>query len=114
MSICALVLLALGQTDHVESKDFSKDAQTAALRATCKVVNLTKNREASAVIIKQEGAFVYILTAEHVARAGDKLEIHTFTKESYPKPADVYKSAEVLAGSKEQDVAVLRLGTRDV
>ena len=44
------LLLALGQTGHVESKDFSKDAQAAALRATVKVVNLTKNREASAVI----------------------------------------------------------------
>jgi len=112
MTTC-LLLLALGQSGQVESKDFPADVQAAALRATVRVVNVTRNREASAVIVKQEGAGVYFLTAGHVAQAGDKLEIHTFTKDSYPKPADVYKSAEVLAADKEHDVAVLRLVTRD-
>jgi S1-C subfamily serine protease len=113
MSICLLMLLTLGQNGQVESKDFSKDAQTVALRATVKVVNLTKNREASAVIIKQEAKFVYFLTAAHAARVGDKLEIHTFTAESYPNPAEKYKSAEVLASDKERDIAVIRLLTTD-
>ena len=113
MSMCVLLLLAVGQSGQVESKDFSKEAQAAALRATVKVVNLTNNRDASAVIIKQEPKFVYFLTAAHVAHAGDKLEIQTFTAESYPDAAETYKSAEVIAADKERDVAVLRLATTD-
>jgi S1-C subfamily serine protease len=113
MPIFVLLLLAVGQSGHVESKDFSKDAQNAALRATVKVVNLTKNRDASAVIVKQEPKFVYFLTAAHAARAGDKLEIHTFTAESYPDSAEKYKSAEVIASDTERDIAVIRLATTD-
>jgi S1-C subfamily serine protease len=112
MLFCAL-MLALGQSGQVESKDFSKESQTAALRATVKVVNHTTNREASAVIFRQESEHVFLLTAGHAAKEGDKIEIQTFTDESYPKPAKVYKSAEVLAGGTEPDVAVLRLATRD-
>ena len=113
MSICVLLLLAVGQSGQVESKDFSKEAQAAALRATVKVVNVTRNRDASAVIIKQEPKFVYFLTAAHVARADDKLEIQTFTAESYPEAAEKYKSGEVIARDTERDVAVLRLATTD-
>jgi S1-C subfamily serine protease len=114
MSICLLLSLTIGQqAGSVESKDFSKDAQTAALRATVKIVNLTANHEGSAVIVKQDKNLVYLLTAGHLARPGDKLEIRTFTAESYPKPANVYKAAEVLAANREKDIAVIRLATRD-
>lgn len=113
MSIGVLLLLALGQSGQGDSKDFPKEVQTVALRATVRVVNRTTNHEASAVVIKQEAKAVYFLTAAHVVRVGDKLEIHTFTAESYPRPAERYRSAEVLAADKDKDVAVVRLFTTD-
>ncbi len=112
MLTCVL-LLALGQNGQVESKDFSTDAQAVALRATAKVVNLTTNQEASGIIVKQEGKTVYFLTAAHVAKPDDKLEISVYTAESYPKPTEVYKSATVLVSDSEKDIAVIRLFTTD-
>ena len=108
-----VLLLALSQNGQVESKDFSMDTQTAALRATVKIVNLTTNLEASGVIIKQEAKAVYFLTAAHIAKPDDKLAISVFTAESYPKPSETYKSATVLASDTEKDIAVIRLFTTD-
>ena len=108
-----LLLLALGQDGQVESKDFSMDAQAVALRSTVRVMNVTTNNEATAVVIKQEARAVYFLTAAHVAKPGDKLEISVFTADSYPKVAETYKSATVLASDPEKDVAVIRLLTTD-
>jgi len=112
MLTCVL-LLALSQNGQVESKDFSMDAQAVALHATVKVVNFTTNLEASAVVIKQEAKAVYFLTAAHVAKPDDKLAISVFTAESYPKAAEVYKTATVLASDPEKDIAVIRLFTTD-
>jgi S1-C subfamily serine protease len=111
--LTCLLLLALEQNGQVESKDFSMDAQATALRATIKVINLTTNHEASGVIVKQEAKAVYFLTAAHVAKPDDKLAISVFTAESYPKAAEVYKSATVLASDPQRDIAVIRLFTTD-
>ena len=39
--------------------------------------------------------------------------MHTFSAESYPKAVKVYGSSQVVAQAKEQDLAVVRIVTRD-
>lgn len=113
MIALGVLFLALGQNGQIESKEFPKETQAAVLRATVWVANNTRNVEASAVIIKQEGKFVYLLTAGHVARKDEQLQLRVFTEESYPKAAENYKSVDVLATDKEHDLALLRLATTD-
>jgi S1-C subfamily serine protease len=108
-----LALLAVGQTGQVESADFSKEVQAAALRATVRIVNRAGALNGSGVIVKQDANFVYVLTAQHVVDKAEKMEVHTFSAESYPKAAKVYGSAQVVAQAKEQDLAVVRIATRD-
>jgi S1-C subfamily serine protease len=56
---------------------------------------------------------VYLLTANHVVAGAKRVEVTTFTAESHPLAAAVYRAAEVVAQSAESDLAVLRLTTRD-
>jgi S1-C subfamily serine protease len=97
----------------VNAADFPKDLQASALRATVRIVNAAKGVEGSGVVVKQDATSVYVLTAQHVIDKADKVAVHTFTAESYPKSAKVYDAAKVVAQSKEQDLAVLRITTDD-
>jgi S1-C subfamily serine protease len=109
-----LLLLVPGEIDVVESKTFSRAAQLSAVTATVRVVNGTKGLTGSGVIIKQSGAFVYILTAAHVADKDDSLDISVFSTKSHPKPDRIYRSGAVLARSVTADLAIIRIATRDV
>jgi S1-C subfamily serine protease len=110
---CLLALLAVGQAGQVESADFGKEVQASALRATVRIVNGATGSNGSGVIVKQDATFVYVLTAQHVVAKAEKVEVHTFSAESYPKAAKAYGSAQVVAQAKEQDLAVVRIATRD-
>jgi len=109
----ALLLLIPAEIDVLESKDFSKAAQVRAVTATVRVVNGTKGFEGSGVLLKRNGPIVYVLTAHHVVDGAKRLEVSTFSADSHPKAASVYRTAEVIAQSPETDLAVLQLTTKD-
>ncbi|MGF1579491.1 MAG: serine protease [Gemmataceae bacterium] len=97
--ISALVLsLWLGPFPVVESKDFTKQQQVAVLRATVRIQNRTNATQGTGVIVgrkaRQRGDktiyYAYILTASHLVEGGSKIEIETFTAESYPEAAKRY------------------------
>jgi len=110
----ACFALLLGQLETVESPPFSKELQTNAVLATVRVVNLSRDSEGSGVILGRKGAFVYVLTADHVVEKADHLEVATFSASSYPKPRKVYRSVRVVARAGDtRDLALLRLVTDD-
>ncbi len=113
MIALTLLLLVPGDVEVLESKDFPKEAQLRALTAGVRVVNSTADATGSGVLLRRNGPVVYVLTAAHVVAGAKRLEVATFSTESYPKPAALYRSAEVIATSEELDLAVLRWTTRD-
>ena len=113
MLTLALLALVPADIDVLDSKDFPKEAQVKAVTATVRVVNAAKGSEGSGALVHKGGPFLYVLTAAHVVAGAKKVEVATFTADSHPKPAKVYREAEVLAQSDEADLAVLRVTTRD-
>jgi S1-C subfamily serine protease len=109
----ALLVLVPGDIDILDSKDFPKEAQVKAVTATVRVANAAKGFEGSGALVHKGGPFLYVLTAAHVITGAKKVEVATFSAESHPRPAKVYREAEVLAQSAEADLAVLRIATRD-
>ncbi len=108
------LLMIPGQIETVESPDFSAKAQTAALAATVRIVNVSRESSGCGVVIGRKGDFVYVLTARHVVDKADRLEVVTFSSTSYPKPEKVYRTASVVAQSNElRDLALIRLTTSD-
>jgi S1-C subfamily serine protease len=107
------LVLVFGEVPTVASRDFPKKAQTAAVAATVRVVNVTRKTEGSGVLVGQSGPFAYVLTAHHLVDGAKGLEVHTFSVNSYPKAAKVYRTAKVVAGAKVQDLALVQVPTRD-
>ncbi len=95
------------------AEPFSEDLKAAALAATVRVVNEATGAQGSGVIVKRREAFVYVLTAGHVAEGAERLELSTFSPASYPNPKSVYRATTVLARAPAADLAVLRLATTD-
>lgn len=106
------VLLLPGQL--AESKDFPKAMQERAMAATVRIVNRTQRLEGSGVIVGRKDKTIYILTAGHFLERAERLEIATFSTDSYPKPAKVYTKAEVVARANDmRDLALIRLSVDD-
>jgi S1-C subfamily serine protease len=108
-----LGLMLGGQIEVLESREFPKAAQEAAVAATVRIVNPAQNAQGTGVIIHQQKPFVYILTANHVVDRADGLEVETFSARSFPKREAVYRSGKVLAQAADEDLAVVRLTTTD-
>ncbi len=107
-----LLLLTPGQL--VESEEFSKELQQRAAAATVRIVNRTEKIEGSGVVIGRKDKAVYLLTAAHFLNRPTRLEISTFSADSYPRPAKVHDKAEVVARTRDlRDLALLRLTTDD-
>ncbi|HEX5269842.1 MAG TPA: serine protease [Gemmataceae bacterium] len=113
MLTLALLALVPADIEALDSKEFSKEAQARAVVATVRVGNAAAGSTGSGVLLKRQGPFVYVLTANHVVAGAKRVEVSTFTADSYPRAAAVYPKAEVIAQSAEADLAVLRLTTRD-
>jgi S1-C subfamily serine protease len=110
-----LLLLTLDNPiEVVESADFPAETQRSAVTATVRIKNVTQNTEGSGVVVGNTQGIVYILTASHVVDKAERLEVETFSRTSYPKPEATLSGAKVVEQSKEQDLALLRLVTRDV
>jgi hypothetical protein len=107
-----LLLLVFGQL--ADSEDFPKALQERAVAATVRIINRTQRLEGSGVIIGRKDKSTYILTAGHFLERADRLEIATFTADSYPEAAKVYTKAEVVALTKDmRDLALIRLTADD-
>lgn len=106
------LLLMFGQL--ADSEDFPKALQERAVAATVRIVNRTRRVEGSGILIGHKDKATYILTAGHILERGNRLEISTFTMDSYPDPEKVYRKAEVVALAKDmRDLALIRLMADD-
>ncbi len=106
--------LLLGQVETLDSADFPAKIQVAAVTATVRITNEAGKDSGSGVIIGRKGAFVYILTAQHVIAGAERLEVEVFSPASYPRPHRRYRSAQVVAGTDDiRDLALIRLVTDD-
>jgi|GEM_PF-3388597 hypothetical protein len=102
------LLLMFGQL--ADSEEFSKAVQERAMAATVRIINRTQRVEGSGVLIGRKNKATYVLTAGHLLERGDRLEISTFTVDSYPDPEKTYKKAEIVALTKDmRDLALIRL-----
>src|SRR5262245_45010456 len=110
----ACLLLVPAQVDIIQSADFSRKTQTAAVTATVRIRNVARKTEGSGVILGRKGGHVYVLTARHIVAGAGDLEITTFSIGSYPRAEKVYRSGEVVSRSKDiTDLALIRIATRD-
>jgi hypothetical protein len=102
------VLLVFGQL--ADSEAFPKAVQERAVGATVRIVNRTRRVEGSGVVIGRKDKATFVLTASHLLERGDRLEIATFTVNSYPDPEKVYRKADVVALAKDmRDLALVRV-----
>jgi S1-C subfamily serine protease len=112
--LAASLFFQAAQVPALESADFSKERQIQALTATVRIRNLTTNSEGSGILVGKSGPFVYVLSAQHLVQGGNRLEITTFSKESYPKPLNIYLAAEITAELRGlEDLALVRIRTAD-
>lgn len=81
------------------------------LAATVRVENLDHSQVGSGVVVGKSGLWVYVLTAEHVVNRA----AHITVSRSSPKSlaADTSLPAELVASSKEADLAVIRISATD-
>lgn len=111
MFLFALLLLP-GQA--LESQNFPRSLQMKAVTASVRIVNRSQHSEGSGVLLGKKDAAVYVLTAAHLAKQGDRLEVSTFSESSYPSPVKVYDQIEVVARTRDiRDLALLRFTTPD-
>jgi Trypsin-like peptidase domain len=109
--LLSVLPLTAAELPAVESKSFSRVTQQTVLLATVRIQR--KDNECSGVIVRQQGAFVYVLTAAHLVDGAETVSISTYTARSYPMPDKVYDQCQVIGSSRESDLALLRLATRD-
>jgi serine protease Do len=111
-SACSLFLVAVafGQPPTIDLDGFSKSVQTEALCATVRINNAKKKSVGSGVLLGKSGPVAYVLTAAHVVADAEAVEVHVFSKETFPK-ARIYATAKVIARRREnnQDLALLRI-----
>jgi S1-C subfamily serine protease len=106
--------LSRGQLPTLRLADFPEELQHAAVKATVRIHNPAEKKEGSGIVIGQNATFVYVLTARHVVKGSERLEVSTFSGASYPAAATVYQSAAVVAATENRlDLALLRLATTD-
>jgi S1-C subfamily serine protease len=114
MFMLASLLALPGQIETVDSRDFSKEAQIAAVTATVRVLNLSRGVQGSGVIVGRKGSFIYILTAHHLVGSAERLQVLTYPAASYPRPARIYRSVRVVAEADDtRDLALIRVVSDD-
>ena len=112
MPFVLLACMTLGGIDTVHSRDFSRAQQTAAVIATVKVRNLTRQANGSGVIVGRKPTAIYILTAYHLVTGTHTLEVTTFSASSYPDADQRFRSAVVVTHLDDEDLALLEVPTR--
>lgn len=108
----AFLFLLVGQIDVLESKDFNKELQVGAVVATVRVEQPRREQVGSGVLLLQKGPFAYVLTARHLVEGAEALELSFYSAATFPRPGPVVRDVEVLASSKESDLALVRATVR--
>jgi S1-C subfamily serine protease len=111
MHAVPFLLVVFGQIPAIESKDFDKEQQKAAVLATVRVVNSRAKAEGSGVVISQSRGFLYVLTAHHLVGDAEQVEVSFYSAKSYPKPDRQVRTAPVIARAKDPDLALIRIET---
>src|SRR5690349_6413350 len=111
MFVLALTLGVLAGTAQDGSKDFAPEVRGGAVAATVRIYRGDGGAVVgSGTIIKQTPGFAYILTAEHVAGGGSRLDVQTFKASPDAKPDRLYRGAEIVIRAPDvRDLAVLRV-----
>src|SRR5262249_27551976 len=99
----------------VDAKEFPKSLQMKAVAATVRILNRSERAEGTGVIVGQKDGALYVLTAAHLVREDDQLEISAFSESSYPNPAKIYTTTKLLARTTRdvRDLALLRVDAPD-
>jgi len=110
MECVLLALTIIGQPQAIDSEEFSKSMQMQVMSATVRIANRETNTTGSGVLLSKAKVIAYVLTANHVVKGADAVEVHVFSPKSYPKPAKSF-TARVIArqGEHNQDLALLRI-----
>jgi S1-C subfamily serine protease len=94
----------------IDSEDFPRELQMRAATATVRVVNRRERVEGSGVILGRKGGHTYVLTTAHLSNRPGRIEVSTYSADSYPEPARVYDKVEVAARARDvRDLLLLRL-----
>lgn len=107
----ATLLLALTPGQYVDSKDFPREKQEAALAATAGIVHVPTNGEGTAVVVrydKQKGE-VFLLTAAHVVPPDpmdNRVNIDFYSPKTFPRP-NLNATGTVLARMANEDLAII-------
>jgi hypothetical protein len=115
--VFASLLLALTPAQYVESKEYPREKQEAALAATAGIVHTATNGEGTAVLVKYDAAkgVAYLLTAAHVvppSMGGDLVSLEFYTPNKFP---NVYSKPNGLVAARmpTQDLAVVQVPMKD-
>jgi S1-C subfamily serine protease len=110
----ACLFLLPGEIETIDTPDFSKEVQRAAVCATVRITNSAENLVGTGIILGRKGPAVFVLTAFHVVAGANRLEVATFSPSTYPVPARRYRSVKVIAFAEDtRDLALLRFVTED-
>ena len=107
------MLLLFVLPDAAAASDFPVTVRAQAIGATVGIRALPQETAGSGTLIGKSGPFVYILTAQHVVKGAEHLEVTLFLNDtdSIRKP---YRSANVIAELEGlADLALIRLATAD-
>jgi S1-C subfamily serine protease len=74
-----------------------------------RVTNPRTGAHASGLLLRGDDRFAYILTAGHIATTASIVQVEVFGAASYPRPAATYEDGVVVAQSRREDLAVVRL-----
>ena len=114
MLLFTWILLLTQGIETVDSSEFPRTLQIRAMTATVRIKNTTLKTEGSGVIVGRNSSVVYILTAQHVVKDANQLEVATFSEKSYPNENKIYREAKIVAKSGDlRDLALLRVATDD-
>jgi hypothetical protein len=106
--VFATLLLALTPGQYVESKDFPREKQEAALAATAGIVDVATSGEGTAVVVNYDKAkrVAYLLTAAHVVSpVGNVVNLEFFNPKKFPNAQKAV--GFVVARMPNEDIAII-------
>jgi len=110
--VFATLLLALTAGQYVDSKDFPREKQEAALAATVAITHAETNGEGTAVVVNYDKSSLYLLTAAHVVPSGgnkgDLVRVDFYSPKTFPK-VDQTAGGFVRVRNAEKDLAVIQV-----
>lgn len=103
--LLALVFLS---SPWIDSKDFPRARQEAALNATLRIVTKDPRGEATAIRIGRQQPFVYYLTANHIVEKVAHADLQAYSSATFPEVAHEIEQATIIHRWPEFDLALLQ------